>query len=101
LAGTFLVPSLKKVNFCVSKLKKPLTSYVKGFMFAVWTGLELLLKTPCLQGLPGGLFLGSPQGSPFNISLTFRSNEIYSKDELPLKGIVYLNFGLSQLGRFG
>ena len=41
------------------------------FYVAVWTGLELFLKMPCLQDLPRGRFLGSPQGSPFNIGLTF------------------------------
>ena len=42
----------------------------EGLWFAVWTGLELFLKTPCIKGLTRGHFLGSPRDSPFNISLT-------------------------------
>lgn len=57
---------------CVQPKNKKAPNLSEALVYlAVWTGLELFFKTPCIKGLPKGRFLGSPQGSPFNIGLTF------------------------------
>ena len=46
-ADSFLVSSFQKQVFDF-EIKKPLTLHVKGFIIAVWTGLEP--ATPCVTG---------------------------------------------------
>jgi hypothetical protein len=66
----------KVLNFVQKKAPNLLEGLI---LLAVWTGLELFLKTPGIKGLPRGRFWGAPQGSPFNISLTL----VYHSKLLP------------------
>ena len=69
--------------------KKALDFSKACYYYAVWTGLELFMKTPYIKGLSRGRFLGAPRCSPFNISLT-----VEPRSKCQFKANYILNFEL-------